>query len=354
MRARRAALRDLRLGPARPPPLRRAGRRAGARPATTRSCAPTSRSCSATSSAARSPSYGPTAPRSSATGHAGRRAPAGPARHGRHPIGLSPPAPGAYAEQVAGRGVADVAPCPTGSRPSSPRSPSRWRSGCTPSGAAEIAQGRRGDRDRLRAGRARRDLHAQGPRRAHGRRQRLLAGPPRARRGVRRRHRRRPDASDSPYDGAGPKRPPRRPSRRRSSSRSARWRSCGGCRCRGSTSGALAERSAPSPKRPVIFECVGVPGMIDEHHRQRAAVLARGRGRRLHGRRQHPAVDGDQQGDRPALRRRLHAAGVPRHPAHARRGQGGRRAARDRDRRAGRRRPTRSTRSATPRRTPRS
>ena len=58
------------------------------------------------------------------------------------------------------------------------------------------------------------------------------------------------------------------------------------------------------------------------HHRERAAVLPRRRGRGLHGARQDPPGDGDQQGDRPALRRRLHAARVPRHPPHARRGQG--------------------------------
>ena len=62
-------------------------------------------------------------------------------------------------------------------------------------------------------------------------------------------------------------------------------------------------------------------------HRQRTAVLARGRGRGLHGRRPLPPGDGDQQGDRPALRGRLHAAGVPRHAADAGRGQGRRLAA---------------------------
>ena len=90
------------------------------------------------------------------------------------------------------------------------------------------------------------------------------------------------------------------------------------------------------------------------HHHRRAAVLPRRRRRRLHGRRPAPAVDGDQQGDRPALRARLHAARVPRHAAHARRRQGRRHPAGHRDRRARTASTTPSTRSATPRRTPRS
>ncbi len=59
-----------------------------------------------------------------------------------------------------------------------------------------------------------------------------------------------------------------------------------------------------------------------EHRRRGAAVLARRRRRRLRRSRPLRAGDGDQQGDRPALRDRLHAARVPRHAAHARRGQG--------------------------------
>ncbi len=56
--------------------------------------------------------------------------------------------------------------------------------------------------------------------------------------------------------------------------------------------------------------------------RQRADLHAGGRRRRLHGRRPDPAVDRDQQGDRPAVRARLHAAGVPRGAAPAGRRQG--------------------------------
>ncbi len=92
----------------------------------------------------------------------------------------------------------------------------------------------------------------------------------------------------------------------------------------------VAERLGAKPKRPVIFECVGVPGILDGVI-SGAPLFSRRRGRGLHGAGQDPPGDGDQQGDRPALRRRLHAAGVPRHPADARRGQGERRPDRDRD-----------------------
>ncbi len=60
-----------------------------------------------------------------------------------------------------------------------------------------------------------------------------------------------------------------------------------------------------------------------EHHRRGADVLPRRGGRRVRRHRPDHAGDGHQQGDRPAVRGRLHAAGVPRHAAHARRGQGG-------------------------------
>ena len=85
-----------------------------------------------------------------------------------------------------------------------------------------------------------------------------------------------------------------------------------------------------------------------------AAGLAGRRGRGVHGRRQLPAVDGDQQGDRPAVRALLHAAGVPRHPARAGRRQRRRLRAGDRHGRARRRGRAPSTRSATPSGTPRS
>ena len=73
---------------------------------------------------------------------------------------------------------------------------------------------------------------------------------------------------------------------------------------------------------PVIFECVGVPGVIDEIIAgaplfSRVVVVGV-----CMGARPDPARDGDQQGDRPAVRARLHAARVPRHAPPARRGQG--------------------------------
>ena len=111
---------------------------------------------------------------------------------------------------------------------------------------------------------------------------------------------------------------------------------------------------AGTPKHPVIFECVGVPGMIEGIIDERTAVLARRRGRRLHGHGPHPAVDGDQQGDRPAVRARLHSARIPRHAAHARRWQGQVRAAHYRHGRAARCRGRIRRRSAIPRRTRRS
>ena len=86
--------------------------------------------------------------------------------------------------------------------------------------------------------------------------------------------------------------------------------------------GAWARRSARCPKHPVIFECVGVPGVIDDIIDgaplfSRVVVVGV-----CVGPDQIHAGDGDQQGDRPAVRRRLHAARVPRHAAHARRRQG--------------------------------
>ena len=166
----------------------------------------------------------------------------------------------------------------------------------------EIEQARRRDRDRLRPGRPGRHLHAQGAGRAHGHRERLLARPPRA-----------GDARAAPTSSStrARSRPTPRPRDHGhlTTVPAALELAVGDdgeaaprCRCPGSTSGARRRRSARKPKRPVIFECVGVPGMHRRHHRQRAAVLARRRGRRLHGRRPDPAGDGDQQGDRPALR----------------------------------------------------
>ena len=80
----------------------------------------------------------------------------------------------------------------------------------------EVRQAPGRDRDRLRAGRARRDPHAQGPGRAHRRRQRLLARPPRAGAGLRRRRRRRSRRGLALHGRRRP-RPPDATRRRRSS-----------------------------------------------------------------------------------------------------------------------------------------
>ena len=178
-------------------------------------------------------------------------------------------------------------------------------------------------RHRLRAGRAGRDQHAQGHRRAHRDRQRLL----------------RPDAGRWPPPAAPTSSSTRGPTRRtpRPRARPPRHRA-GGVRARRSKSMEKLRRipivpwervwqaaglvGATTPKHPVIFECVGVPGMIDQVITSaplysRVVVVGR-----VHGTRRDPPGDGDQQGDRPALRARLHAAGVPRLAAPARRRQG--------------------------------
>ena len=214
-------------------------------------------------------------------------------------------------------------------------------------------EGRRRGRDRLRAGRARGHLHAEGARRA--RRSSPATSPPaggrwRARAAptswwTRARTRRSRRSADHGHLATAP-----RPldlavgddgeARRLPVGWRHLWRA--------------AERSAIKPKARSIFECVGVPGDHRRDHRRGAVVLARRRRRRLHGTGHDPPGDGDQQGDRPALRGRLHAARVPRHAAHARRGQGRPRPARHRDGRARPASTARSTTSATPRRTRRS
>jgi threonine dehydrogenase-like Zn-dependent dehydrogenase len=73
------------------------------------------------------------------------------------------------------------------------------------------------------------------------------------------------------------------------------------------------------PLRPaVVFECVGVPGMLDQL--MAAAPLADRRGRRVHGG-GHDLPDArHHQGAEPALRPRLHAGRVRHHAAQHRRG----------------------------------
>ena len=83
-----------------------------------------------------------------------------------------------------------------------------------------------------------------------------------------------------------------------------------------------AEAAGATPTGPVVFECVGVPGIIDEIMTNAPLASRRRGGRRLHGAGHDPAGDGDQQGDRPAVRLRLPAARVPRGAAPDRGGQG--------------------------------
>ena len=89
-------------------------------------------------------------------------------------------------------------------------------------------------------------------------------------------------------------------------------------------------------------------------HRRRAGQCAGRGGRGVHGRRSTAAGPGDQQGDRPALRIRLHATGIPRHPVPAGRGQGGRLGARHGHGRARAASTPRSTHSGIPNGTRRS
>ena len=83
----------------------------------------------------------------------------------------------------------------------------------------------------------------------------------------------------------------------------------------------LGEALGAAPKHPGDLRVRRRARRDRQPHRWRAAVLPSGRRRRLRRHRSLHARDGDQQGDRSAVRDRLHAARVPRHPAHARRGQ---------------------------------
>ena len=69
-------------------------------------------------------------------------------------------------------------------------------------------------------------------------------------------------AQDSPYEPRGRPGLAVERSRTPSSSPSTRARNSAACRSAGGTPGAWRRGSAPAPKRPVIFECVGVPGVI--------------------------------------------------------------------------------------------
>ena len=203
---------------------------------------------------------------------------------------------------------------------------------------SEIGRARRRDRGGLRAGGAGRDLPSEGARRAHHRGQRLLGRPTGAGRALRRRRRRRPGGRLPLRRGIQPRASIDDAARALRARRWVRWRSCAGCRG-GRTSTARRSRwRGAGPKRPIVFECVGVPGMIDgiigaAPLTSRVVVVGVCMGED----KLRPAL-ANRQGDRPALRIRLHPTGIPRHPAHARRRQAGRVTAGHRHRRTGRRR----------------
>ena len=169
--------------------------------ATTASAAPTSRSSSGTSSAAGSPSTGPV-PAGRAERRPGRRASA-PAqrRQGVDTTGLSQHAPGAYAEQLLVQ-ESMMMPVPNGLDPAVAALTEPMAVALHAVRRGEVAQAGRGDRDRLRPGRPRGDPDAEGDRRAHRRRQRLLGRPAGARRALRSRRRRRPLARTPPTSRA--------------------------------------------------------------------------------------------------------------------------------------------------------
>ena len=225
--------------------------------------------------------------------------------------GLSAKAPGAYAERVLVQEslTMDV---PNGLAPETAPSPSRWRSPGTPYAAAGCGKRETAVVDRMRADRPGSDPDAQGARCPHGDRERLLAG----RRALAERC-----GADVVIDPGG------RARRGRASSRAATSPTpTTSSTSRSDTMGKLrkvpklpwwqvlraAEAAGATPSGPVVFECVGVPGIIDQIINRRAARDAGRGGRRVHGAGHDPAGDGDQQGDRAAVRLRLPAARVPR------------------------------------------
>ena len=144
---------------------------------------------------------------------------------GVHPLGFSNRYPGGYADHDGDQRAARRSRCPTGSRSISPRSPSRSPSASMPWPRRGIVVGRRGDRARSRAGRPGVHRRDEAARHRPDRRRRLLARSPGARRA-------RSGATTS--------------SIRTTSRRSMR--------------GAAHRRRKPL----VIFEAVGVPGMIEQ------------------------------------------------------------------------------------------
>ena len=332
-----AALRHLRLGPARPPRHRRVGRDGRARRLRPLRRAPTSRSSSATSSAARSPSTGPECKGDVPTGTPVVALPLLRSGEGVDPTGLSVHAPGRLRRAAARPGVADAA--------GAQRPGARGR-GADRADGRRLARGapRRGrqapgrDRHRLRAGRPGRDPDAQGqaacarswpattrpaaarwPRRCGA----DVVVDPAARLALRRR-RRRGHLDDAPAAlelavGTIEK------LERLPVGWWHVWRAGRAARRRAQAPGRLRVRRRPRRDRRASSPARRCSPASS------SSASASGADRFTPG-------DGDQQGDRPALRARLHAAGVPRHAAHARRGQGRPAAADHRHRRARRRR----------------
>ena len=68
---------------------------------------------------------------------------------------------------------------------------------------------------------------------------------------------------------------------------------------------------------PVIFEAVGVPGMLQSLHRRGPAAQPHRGGGGVHAHRHHRALHGGDQGDGAALLLRLHPRRVRRHAASA-------------------------------------
>ena len=131
-----------------------------------------------------------------------------------------------------------------------------------------------------------------------------------------------PGARRHPFSAAGDRGhvegPPVRPRARRRDPREARP----GARRVVARPGALAEKLGAAPKHPVIFECVGVPGVIESildgaplFSRVVVAGVCVGPDRFT------PAMAINKELDLRFIRR-LHAARVPRHAADAGRGRG--------------------------------
>ena len=168
--------------------------------------------------------------------------------NGADATGLSQHAPGAYAEQLLVQ-ESMMMPVPNGLDPDrrgAYRADGRRLARRSPRGGR---QARRGDRGRLRPDRPRRDPDAEGDRRPHRRRQRLLARPTGARRALRSRLRRRPLGRTPPTSRteipAGCQAHPRR-----SSSRSTRARSSAVCPSAGGMPGGWRRSSAPPRSGP--------------------------------------------------------------------------------------------------------